>query len=454
MEYEKILQLIDAGMNVARLNFSHGSHQQHRVTLQLLKKARLEKKVPLALMLDTKGPEIRLGMVPGGTLPVTAGMKLHLVKSAEEGKIVIHPEIVFDFLEEGTVLLFDDGYILAKVTEVSQDEVTVVIQNTGVLKNQKGVNIPNIEIPLPLLTKEDVDTIILGCQEEVDFIAASFVRSSDHIDAIKQLLKEQGRSDIPVIAKIESAQGVKNFDAILDKADAIMVARGDLGVEMPIYEVPSLQKMMIRKSYSAAKPVVTATQMLESMIHNPRPTRAEVSDVANAIYDSTSAVMLSGETAVGLYPVQTVEMMKNIIIEAEKQFPYRKFFQEESEKAISDVSMAVALSAVKMADSIQAKAIFVFTKNGVAAQRISRFRPKIPIFAFMTANEGYHQMALFWGVIPVPPHPASNIQEASQWVKHFAKTHGHVQSGDVVLVMAGDPFGKSEVINMMLVDTI
>lgn len=453
-QHEKILELIDAGMNVARLNFSHGTYEQHRNTIALLKRAREEKGVPLAIMLDTKGPEIRLGMVPGGAFPVEAGQLLSLVRKPQEGKISIYPEIVFDFIEEGASILFDNGYIQSKLVQRTEEGIVVEFLNSGVLKNQKGVNIPNKKIPLPAMTQEDIDGIIFGCKEGIDLIAASFIRSAEHVKEIKKLLLEQKRPDIFVIAKIEDTQGVQNFDTILLEADGIMVARGDLGVEMPIYEVPSLQKMMIRRSYSSAKPVVTATQMLESMINNPRPTRAEVSDVANAIYDSTSAVMLSGETAVGLYPIQTVQMMRNIVIEAERKFPYRDFFSAESMQDVRDISFAVALAAVKTAYSVRAKAIFVFTSSGLTAKLISRYRPEIPIFALTATKEGYHRMALCWGVIPVPHYPAKNIAEAFSWVRDFAESRGFVQPGDIVLITAGAPFGVSGSTNMMLVETV
>jgi pyruvate kinase len=328
--YEKILELIDAGMNVARLNFSHGTHADHLQVIQHLKKARKTRKIPLAIMLDTKGPEIRLGKMKKGEVSVKAGQKILLVKEEVEGdekRWQVTPEVVVDSLKPGVMVLFDDGYVSSKVVERRKEGVVVEIQNPGVLKSLKGVNVPGLNANIPAMTEQDVKDIIFGCKQDVDIIAASFIRSADHVLEIKQLLSDQSKPVILVIAKIENSLGVENFDAIIQVADGIMVARGDLGVELPLKQVPSLQKMMIRKCVHAAKPVVTATQMLESMIKNPRPTRAEVSDVANAIYDSTSAVMLSGETAIGQYPIEAVSMMRAIVQEAEKNFRYEEFFK-------------------------------------------------------------------------------------------------------------------------------
>ncbi len=453
--YEKILDLIDAGMNVARLNFSHGTHEEHLRVIEMLKKARQEKKVPLSIMMDTKGPEIRLGKVKGDGIAVNPSTEIRLVRNpSQDDEIQITPEVVFECLEPGMTILFDDGYIVAKVLSCSEEHAIVQIQNSGIIRSHKGVNIPSAHVPLPAMTEQDVQDIVFGCQQDVDLIAASFIRSAEHVIAIKRLLVEQGKPDIFVIAKIENALGVQNFDAILEAADGIMVARGDLGVELPIQEVPSLQKMMIRKSYHAAKPVVTATQMLESMIQNPRPTRAEVSDVANAIYDSTSAVMLSGETAVGKYPIETVKMMRNIVYEAERDFNYREFFYRDSRRDFHDVSSSVALASVKTAYSAGARAIFAFTSSGFTARLISRFRPEIPILALTDHMKTYHQLAISWGIIPVDPCYCSNVQEAQDVVCKFALSHRLVCLGDLVVMTAGSPFGVSGTTNMMIVDSI
>lgn len=455
--YDKIVELIDAGMNVARLNFSHGSHEDHLKTINLLKKAREDKKVPLAIMLDTKGPEIRIGKVRPEGIPLAPKQKILLVKEAveaDEHRVQLTPAQVFDNIEVGTKILIDDGYIISYVVEKNDKGILIEIQNAGLLKNQKGVNIPNARIDLPAMTKQDIDDISFGCKQDVDIIAASFIRSADHVIEIKRLLIAQGKPDILVIAKIESPEGIENFDSIVLVADGIMVARGDLGVELPLEEVPSLQKMMIRKCYHSSKPVVTATQMLESMIKNPRPTRAEVSDVANAIYDSTSAVMLSGETAVGLYPVETVSIMKSIIKEAEQHFNYREFFTRDSGKDSTDVSLAVSLASVKTAYKSCAKAIFAFTNSGFTARLISKCRPEMPIIALTPNTKTYHQMALYWGVTPVDPMPCNNVQQAFAKVSQFAMDRDCVRYGDLVVITAGSPFGISGTTNMMMVESI
>lgn len=456
--YHSILQLIEAGMNVARLNFSHGTHAEHLRTIDLLKKAREEKKVPLAIMLDTKGPEIRIGKVPNNSLDLVVGQTIFLTrpsKQEQEDQIVLTPEIVFDSLKVGMTLLFDDGYINTKIVEIHEKGVTLEAQNSGILKNQKGVNLPDLRISLPAMTQEDIESISFGCLHDVDIIAASFIRSADDILEIRKLLIANNKPDTFLIAKIEDIQGVQNFDEILKVADGIMVARGDLGVELPLQEVPSLQKMMIRKCYQMGKPVITATQMLESMIKNPRPTRAEVSDVANAIYDSTSAVMLSGETAVGLYPIETVEMMKKIIIEAEKRFNYRDFFHRDlSCGDCVDISSSIALAAVKTAYTAEAKAIFTCTNSGSSARSVSQFRSEIPILALTPNSKTYHQLALSWGIFPVDPYTVTSIEEAFAYLKEFALSKSIVEKGDIVVVTAGEPFGIRGTTNMMIVENV
>lgn len=455
--YEKIVQLIDAGMNVARLNFSHGTHEDHARTIQFLKKAREDKKVPLGIMLDTKGPEVRLGLCKHDQFPVKTGQRLLLVKEEILGdptKVQVTPPLVIDALQVGMRVLIDDGYILSHVIEKNKQGIVIELENDGLIKSQKGINVPGVNFDLPAMTEQDIKDITFGCEHDIDMIAASFIRSADHILEIKRLLIEQKKSEIIVLAKIENSLGVQNFDAILQVADGIMVARGDLGVELPLKEVPRLQKMMIRKCSQAAKPVITATQMLESMIKNPRPTRAEVSDVANAIYDSTSAVMLSGETAVGEYPIETVKMMKSIVHEAEKDFNYQDFFNRQTRKDFNDVSNCVALASVKTAYSAQAKGIFVFTNSGTTARLVSGFRPEIPIVALTPHVKIYHQMVLNWGIIPADPMLADNSEEAFRVVSCFALKKGIVAYGDLVVVTSGSPFGISGTTNMMLVESI
>lgn len=454
--YEKILELIDAGMNVARLNFSHGTHEEHLRTIHTLKKAREEKKVPLAIMLDTHGPKVRVGKLPNDAISVKAGQRFKLVEK-ERGKsdeIPVHPIEIVDAVHVGMKILFDDGYIIAQVISKGNKEAIIEFQNTSILKSGKGLNIPDAEIPLPALTEGDIEDLKFGCKHDVDYVAASFIRSAHHVLTIKQLLSQEGKSDILVIAKIESTQGIENFDSIVQVADGIMVARGDLGVEVDLAIVPKLQKMMIRKCYQACKPVVTATQMLESMITNPRPTRAEVSDVANAIYDSTSLVMLSGETAVGKYPIETVKRMKSVIYETEEDFNYHAFFDQNSQRDYHDLSSAVSLSAVKTAYSANAKCIFAFTTSGQTARLVSRLRPSMPIIAVTPSEKIYHQLAFNWGVIPVLAEGCKNSKEAFSVASTYALAHGLISFGDVVVVTAGVPFGKKGTTNMMMVEHI
>lgn len=454
---EKMMQLIDAGMNGARLNFSHGTHEEHEVIINNLKEARERKMVPLALILDTKGPEIRVGKVSEGQINLASGQKWALFKHPVEGGVhgvYIHPPFILDQLPVGTCVLFDDGYISSHVVEQTPDGVVVQIDNGGVLKSGKGVNIPNLGLSLPAITEKDIDDIRFGCHHDLDVIAASFVRSADHVLAIKRLLAEEKKQNIQVYAKIENSEGVQNFDSIVQVADGIMVARGDLGVEVPLSQVPGLQKMMIRKSYLAGKPVVTATQMLESMINNPRPTRAEASDVANAVYDSTSSVMLSGETAVGKYPLETVLVMKRIVTEAEADFNYRDFFDYHADLVYHDVPSAVTLATVKTAYSSGARAIFAFTSGGSTARLISRLRPEMPVIAMTPNSKCYHQMALNWGIIPSFNDAPKSLLEAFAAISIFASEEKLVGSGDLVVLTAGSPFGVSGTTNMMMVESI
>ena len=455
--YEQILALIDSGMNIARLNFSHSMQEEHLKTIQLLKKARAERKMSLAIMLDTKGPEIRVGQLKGGSVQLEAGQRVLLVGDPVEGDgqiIPITPQAVLGSVKEGMSILFDDGYILSKVIKKDKKGVTIEIQNAGILKTHKGINIPLAHIDLPAMTEQDIQDITFGCLNDVDLIAASFIRSADHILEIKKLLKRQNKPQILLIAKIENSMGVQNFDAILDVADGIMVARGDLGVELPLEQVPKLQKMMIRKCCEKGKPSITATQMLESMIYNPRPTRAEVSDVANAIYDSTTCVMLSAETASGKYPIQAVEMMKSIIQETEKEFSYRDFFSHSITIDYHDISSSVALASVKTAYSLKAKAIFAFTTSGSTARLISQFRPEMPIFGLTSNDYTYQQLSLYWGVIPVDPSQSKTIQDAFAKTSSFMLDHHLLKKGDCVIVTAGAPFGMPGSTNMMMVAKI
>lgn len=454
---EKLIELIEAGMNVARFNFSHGTQEEQLIGIENLKRAREQLQVPIAIMLDTKGPEIRLGKILGGQIVLTKGQKWFLTRDVVVGdneKVSILPGVVLDNLKIGTIILFNDGYISSEIIEINKEGVIVLIHNEGMIQSGKGVNIPNVNVNLPAVTEKDIDDIKFGCLHDVDIIAASFVRSAEHVLTIKRLLSAEKKSNILVVAKIENSEGVQNFDSIVQVADGIMIARGDLGVEVPLSEVPRLQKMMIRKSYLAGKPVVTATQMLESMINNPRPTRAETSDVANAIYDSTSAVMLSGETAIGKFPIETVNVMKSIIIETEADFNYRAFFDQHAPLIYHDVPSAVTLATVKTGYSSNAKAIFAFTRGGSTARLLSRLRPLMPIIALTPEEKTFHQLSFNWGVIPFRSNECKTLSEGFEKISSFALCNQLVSYGDLVVVTAGSPFGISGTTNMMIVESI
>ncbi len=454
---EKMIELIQAGMNVARLNFSHGSYEEHLSAITNLKIARSQLNTPLAIMLDTRGPEIRIGNVKDNQVKLTKGDRWKLVKEiiiGDNEKVTLTPPNVLENIPLNTKILFDNGYISSRIIEKVADGVIVEIEDGGIISSKKGVNIPNVSLNLPAVTEKDIADIRFGCENGIDIIAASFVRSADNIITIKNLLAELNAENVMVIAKIENNEGVENFDSTLQVADGVMIARGDLGVEIPLSKVPKLQKEMIRKCYLIGKPSVTATQMLESMMVNPRPTRAEVSDVANAIYDSTSAVMLSGETAVGKYPIETVKMMKNIVEEAESDFKYRNFFDLHSKLVYHDVPSAVTLATVKTAYSSDAKAILAFTKGGGTGRLISRLRPEMPIIAMTPDKTCFHQMSIFWGVTPFFDEETEDLPKAYKRICDFALENRILSYGDLVVVIAGSTFGVSGTTNMMIVENI
>jgi pyruvate kinase len=444
----KIEQLIDAGMNCARLNFSHGSHEEHGRVIALLKAVRQERGIPLAIMLDTKGPEIRIGSLPNGELILRAEEQLPL------SSIPISPEHIRHALRPGMNMIFDDGAIFCDLLEGQGGELFIRCKNGGVLKSNKGVHLPGVQLNLPAVTEQDIRDITFGCSQDVDLIAASFISCSEHILEIKKLLVSLGKPHIALFAKIESELGVANFESILEVADGIMIARGDLGVELPLQHLPVLQKMMIRTCNEMCKPIITATQMLESMTEHPRPTRAEVSDVANAIYDSTSAVMLSGETAIGKFPIETVIMMRDIIKEAEKDCDYRAYFEQANQHRGHNVSLAVALASVQMAYHAEASAIFASSSSGFTVNLISSCRPEMPIIAQTPCAATYHRLALTWGVYPIPPMVAEDVRSAILACSCFALHQGWLRWGDRIVMTAGYLFGVPGTTNMMLIENI
>lgn len=453
---EKIIELISAGMDVARLNFSHGTHDTHKETIAKLKKAREITKQPLAIMLDTKGPEIRVHKVKNKSISVDTKQKISLIKDdpTNDDEIQMHPFSVSETIEKGNKILFNDGFVSSKVIEKSENKVIVEIENKGSISEGNSINIPHVSLNLPALTEDDIEDLKFGCSNDIDIVAASFIRSPEHVLSIKQLLSQEGKPDIPVIAKIENSEGIDKFDYILDVADGIMVARGDLGVEVDLSVIPKLQKSILKKCHEKYKPVIIATQMLESMINNPRPTRAEVSDVANAIYESATCVMLSGETAKGKYPIETVRIMKNVIKKTEEDFDYQEFMAKHKGNKVNDTSSSVALAAVKCSYNTEAKAIFIYSSSGFTARLLSRWRPDKAIIVLTTNMNTYHQLSFLWGVIPVHTLKCKDENEAFSIMSKFALENKLVSFGDLIVMTAGTPFGRKGSTNLLIVDSI
>lgn len=404
---EMLEKLLDAGMNVARLNFSHGTHESHGRTIAILKELREKRQVPLAIMLDTKGPEIRLGQVES---PIKVSPKDRLtltnkeILGSKEAGVTLYPSCVFPYIKEGASVLIDDGYIQAVVVHAQENSVEIEFQNSGEIKSNKSLSIKDIDVALPFMTEKDIADLKFGVEQELDLIAASFVRCTEDIDSMRKVLENFGRPNMPIIAKIENHLGVQNFQEIAKASDGIMIARGDLGIELSIVEVPALQKFMARVSRETGRFCITATQMLESMIRNALPTRAEVSDVANAIYDGTSAVMLSGETASGAYPIEAVKTMRSIIQETEKTFDYHAFFQlndKNSALKVSPYLEAIGSSSIQIAEKASAKAIIVYTQTGGSPMFLSKYRPYLPIIAVTPNRDVYYRLAVEWGVYPM-----------------------------------------------------
>ncbi len=453
---DKMIAMIESGMSVARLNFSHGTHEEHQRQIDNLKEARKRTGRPLSIMLDTKGPEIRVGHLkepvavkPGQIVTLVPGMV-----AERKNEIPMIPGNILDGLGHGVTVLFDDGYIVSEVVEASKGGVRLEIKTEGEIRSGKGINIPNVILDIPLVTDNDRADIKFGCENQVDMVAASFIQGPEQIITIKKLLVEHNCPDAVVVAKIETSRGVKNFDAILEVSDAIMIARGDLGVEMPLARVPGLQKMMIRKCLAAGRPSIVATQMLESMIVSPRPTRAEASDVANGIFDSASAVMLSGESAAGKYPIESVATMRDIVEGAEAEFDYEAFFGRAVKQYPHDVPSSVAVASLRTVITAQAAAIFVITSSGRTARILARFRPGVPILALTNSERVYHSLAFIWGVEPIPCTACVSVEQGFEIISKYALEHGYVRQGDLVVITAGVPFGIAGTTNMMVVESI
>ena len=435
--------LVKNGMNVARFNFSHGDHEEQRERMNLLKNVREELDRPVAILLDTKGPEIRTGLLEGGKkVTLREGSEFILyteeMTGNETGCCVTYPGLAKD-VKPGDRILIDDGLIELKVKQIKSGNIVCHVENGGELGERKGVNVPNVKVKLPAVTEKDIDDILFGIQQDIDFIAASFIRSAKGVKEIRKILKENHAEHISIIAKIENAEGVENIDEIIEASDGIMVARGDLGVEIPAQEVPHIQKMIIKKCNERYVPVITATQMLDSMIRNPRPTRAEVADVANAIYDGTDAVMLSGETAAGKYPAEALKMMNEIAENTEQYVDYEKYIHHRTMYEQSKISSAIGIASVRTARNIGAACIVTPTMSGKTARLISNFRPSMPIYA-VTPNEMVrHKMQLYWGVIPLKGYIKDTTENIIVNAMETIKRKRLVKKGQTVVITAGDP---------------
>ena len=436
-------KLVESGMDIARFNFSHGDHEEQKSRMDMLKEIREEVGSPVAILLDTKGPEIRTGLLRDGKkVNLEEGQIFTLTTEVIEGderKVSITYDGLVEDLEIGKTILIDDGLIELKVKELTDTEIVCTVVNGGELGQRKGVNVPNVPVRLPALTQKDREDIIFGVEQGVDFIAASFVRSAEGILEIKALLKECKAPFIPIIAKIENAEGIKNIDEILHCADGIMVARGDLGVEIPAHEVPYLQKWLIQKCNDHYKPVITATQMLDSMMRNPRPTRAEVTDVANAVYDGTDAVMLSGETAQGKYPLEALQMMVEIVKNTEKHLDYASLLEKAQANQKKSISSAIGYSSVATAASLNAKCIITPTATGATARVVSKFRPEATIVGVTPNEDALRRMQIFRGVYPIKSIPYHSTEEICEDAINLTKAKGMVETGDIVVVTAGIP---------------
>ena len=422
--------------------------------IRYLKEIRKQKGIPLAIMLDLRGPEIRIGKISGGSLKLRKGQKIRLVpaKILGNGKqISLTPTSVLTNAEPGMSILFDDGLISAEITKVTKKGVDIVIKNSGKLMSNKGVNLPHYEHASSIGAERDLKDILFGCSMDIDCIALSFVQSVEQIERVRKVLRKVKKESVFIISKIESARGISNLDSIIQASDGIMIARGDLGVELPITTIPRLQQLIIYKCYQAAKPVITATQMLESMITNPRPTRAEVSDIANAVLDGSSAVMLSGETAVGAYPIEAVRMMRSVIIEAEKE--KNRINLLEGKSALLDVPSSLAFATAQSASSIKAKAIFAYTETGYTVRAMSRFRLKCCIIAITTNPKTYHQLSLSWGVIPLF-QGSYNFKNSFQAASDYSINAGIISIGDFVIVVSRSPFDTQRQMGMVTVMNI
>lgn len=449
--------LVREGMNVARCNFSHSTYEDHKRRMDHLKLLCSKYEKPIAILLDTKGPEIRIKTFENGKVELKKGSYFRLTLRdviGNEEQVQITNQELYKDVAIGNQILLDDGLIELRVEAIEDCDIVCKVLNNGIISDHKGVNVPEVHLSLPYLSTRDKNDILFGIEQKVDFIAASFVRCAEDIIQLRKFLCENGGEMIEIIAKIENAEGVKNIDDIIALSDGIMIARGDMGVEIPYEEVPVLQKMIIKKVYRAGKKVITATQMLDSMMKNPRPTRAEATDVANAIYDGTSAIMLSGETAAGIYPIDSLKTMVKIAERTEDDIDYRKRFFTNERNANPNVTDAISHATCTTALDLNTKAIITVTKTGNSARMISRYRPACDIIACTTDEIYYRQLALSWGVTPVLIDEKTDVMELFEHALDKSSQTGIIKKGDLVVLTSGIPLGISGTTNMLRVSTV
>ncbi|WP_075982545.1 pyruvate kinase [Bacillus massilinigeriensis] len=456
---ERLTQLIEAGMNVARLNFSHGDHDEHGQRIKNIREASKITGKTVAILLDTKGPEIRTNDMVNGAIDLVPGQDIIISMTEVEGtteKFSVTYEGLIDDVHVGSKILLDDGLIGLEVTSINNEagEITTKVLNAGTLKNKKGVNVPGVSVNLPGITEKDANDIRFGIEQGVDFIAASFVRRASDVLEIRRLLEENQATHIQIIPKIENQEGVDKIDEILEISDGLMVARGDLGVEIPAEEVPLVQKQLIKKCNTQGKPVITATQMLDSMQRNPRPTRAEASDVANAIFDGTDAIMLSGETAAGLYPVEAVQTMHNIASRAESALNHKEILSKRSKDSEHNITDAIGQSVAHTALNLEVHAIITPTESGHTARMISKYRPEAPIIAVTSNDYVGRRLSLVWGVYPQIGKKSNSTDEMLDVAVEESLNSGIVKHGDLVVITAGVPAGESGTTNMMKIHVL
>ena len=445
-------ELIKEGMNVARFNFSHGLHDEQKGRIDKLKEIRTRLNKPVAALLDTKGPEIRICEFADGKITLKEGQEFTLTADEIEGneKIVsVTYKDLYKDVKPGNSILMDDGLIGLEVNKIKGHDIVCTVINGGVLGNKKGVNLPGVEVNMPFISPKDHDDILFGIKEGYDFIAASFTRTAADVKEIRDILEKNGGHDIKIIAKIENQQGVDNIDSIIEAADGIMIARGDMGVEIPLEDVPVIQKDIIAKVYSAGKQVITATQMLDSMIKNPRPTRAETTDVANAIYQGTSAIMLSGETAAGKYPIEALKTMVKIARRTEADVEYNQQFSVRTKGDTTNVTTAISHATCMTAIDLNAKAIIAVTRSGNTARMVSKYRPGCQIIACTPDERTWRQLNMVWGVAPILTKEEYSMEILLLHATEAAEENGYVKKGDVVVLTVGVPLGHSGNTNLL-----